>query len=167
LCGTDEMRVGLFQLHLATAEQLCRLHYSRGSLKAIKRRLKVLGDNGFVQPSRIIRGSINSGYYYTLGKVGMKHLEVLGFDVNEAWRQSKEVNKHGLFVEHTLELNDVIIAAALIGRANPQLYLGDFTHERVLKRQPYTAKLDGRTWNVIPDAFLDFRSVGNELHFSV
>src|SRR5262249_47825414 len=96
-----------------------------------------------------------------------KYLGIQGFDVNEAWRQSKEVNKHGLFVEHTLELNDVIIAAALITRADPKLYLGAFRHERLLKRQPYTAKIDGRMVGIIPDAFLDFRSIGSELHFSV
>ncbi len=174
LRGDDQVGVGLHQLNLATAEQLCRLHYSPGSIKTVKRRLKAMADAGYVQADAIPvkyvgvqRKLFSAHYYYTLGPLGAKYLEVLGFDVSESWRASKEVNKHGLFVEHTLELNDVIIAAAMVARADQRFYLGSFTHERVLKRQPYKTTADGKQIALIPDAFLDFRHVGSELHFSV
>ena len=40
LRGSESVPVGLYQLHMATAEQLCRLHYSMGSIKAVKAKLR-------------------------------------------------------------------------------------------------------------------------------
>ena len=40
LRGSQEMPIGLYHLHMATAEQLCRLHYAMGSLKAVKAKLR-------------------------------------------------------------------------------------------------------------------------------
>jgi|GEM_PF-1775152 len=175
LRGSDQLGVGLYQLHLATPEQLCRLHYRPGSIKAVKRRLKTLVDEGYVQfdgyavkhqtPTMIW---YSRRYYYTLGPEGMHYLAHLGFDVHEAWRAGNEVDKHGLFVAHELELNDVIIAAALLKSADKRFYLESFTHERVLKRRPYKVKLpEGQSFSVIPDAYLDFRNTFNTQHFPV
>jgi len=175
LRGSDHMAVGLYQLHLATPEQLCRLHYRPGSLKGVQRRLKTLVNEGYVQfgayavehrtPGRIRH---STRYYYTLSPEGMHYLAKLGFDVHEAWRADKEVDKHGLFVSHSLELNDVIIAAALLKSADKRFYLEDFIHERVLKRRPYKVKLpEGQSFSLIPDAYLDFRNVFDKNHFPV
>jgi Replication-relaxation len=64
---------------------------------------------------------------------------------------------------HTLELNDILVAASLLQRVHPQYYLAGFTHERVLKRHPYKATWkQGNTtqaYAIIPDAFLDFRAM--------
>lgn len=172
LYGTAHMRVGLYQLHIATAEQLTRLHYSPNSIKLVKQRLKVLADHGYIQPDAIPTKRFKSPYYYTLGTAGVRYLEGLGVDTNEAWRASNEVDKHGLFIAHTLELNDVIIAAALLKTADPRYYLESFIHERVLKRRPYKASLQGehgpQTLTLIPDAYLYFGNTENvRQHFSV
>lgn len=159
LRGSEQTPVGLYHLHLATAEQLCRLHYSPGSIKAIKARLKVLTDNGFIQADTIPTKYYRAPYYYTLGQKGIRYLEEAGYDTHEAWRASKEVDKHALFIEHTLELNDLLIAAALLRKSDPRFSLDSFIHERVLKRKPYQAVWSGgrQTFTIIPDAFLDFR----------
>ena len=42
------------------------------------------------------------------------------------------------------------------GRADPRYRLESFTHERVLKRQPFRVKNGTPTMSIIPDALLDF-----------
>jgi Replication-relaxation len=161
LCGSPDIPMGLFQLHTATAEQLCRLHYKPGCIKAIKARLKDLAEHGYVQYDVIPGREFRRPYYYTLGTKGARYLQQAGLDTNDAFRASKEVNKHALFVEHALELNDIIIAAALLKSVGTGFYLHTFVHERTLRRRPYKAswRVNGRqeAMSLIPDALLDFR----------
>ncbi len=60
---------------------------------------------------------------------------------------------------HNLELNDIIISARLLEKAEPRVYLFDFEHDLVLKRQPLEAleKTTGKVMTVVPDALFDFR----------
>ncbi|HVB24071.1 MAG TPA: replication-relaxation family protein [Ktedonobacteraceae bacterium] len=161
LRGNTDTNVGLFQLHLATAEQLCRLHYRPGCLKTIKKRLKTLTDNGFIQADSVPTRQYKSPYFYTLGAKGIQYLESLGIDVPQSFRESKEVGQHYLFIQHALELNDILIAASLLHTVTPVYSLTRFVHERILKRRPYTAtwQENGKTQTqrLTPDAFLDFR----------
>jgi Replication-relaxation len=164
LRGSDSVPVGIYHLQMATAEQLCRLHYAKGSLKAIKARLKTLADAGFIQFDAIPTKFAKSPYYYALAKKSLDYLTEAGLDDREYFRPSREVNKYALFIEHTLELNDVLIAASLIHKIAPAITCR-FIHERTLKRSPYRA-----TWTVqkqdvyhdevftlIPDALLEFQ----------
>jgi DNA-binding PadR family transcriptional regulator len=162
LRGTQALPVGLSQLHLATADQLCRLHYKPGCITTVKARLKDLTDQGFIQADAIPTKRARSPYYYALAQKGLRYLEDAGCDTSETFRASREANKHSLFIEHTLELNDVLISASLLRRGQGY-YLDSFQHERSLKRRPYKAtwrdQREGytQTFTVIPDAFLDFR----------
>lgn len=149
----DKLLRSLHRLYMLTARQLTTLHYSPGTINTVKERLKTLGDSGYVQAREIPSTQMRMPFYYTLGKEGMRYLESVGCDMPESWRASKEADKHALFVEHTLELNDLLISALLL-RGNARLH--SLTHERVLKRQPYKASWNGGTFTVIPDAFLDF-----------
>lgn len=161
LRGTAETPIGVYHVHLVTAEQLCRLHYSPGTINAVKARLKTLVNEGYLQADTIPSKRLRAPYYYTLGAKGMKYLEGLGQEKHPAWRASKGVEKGALFVEHTLELNDVLISAALLHRADPRYHLHSFLHERTLRRQPYKATwrqgAQSQTFTIIPDAFLDLR----------
>ncbi|MFL5700362.1 MAG: replication-relaxation family protein [Ktedonobacteraceae bacterium] len=102
---------------------------------------------------------MRSPYYYTLDKLGFQYLQRAGLDVNEAFRAAKEVDKHALFAQHTLELNDIIISAALLKRSSQNFWLESFVHERELKRKPYKASWAGGSFSLIPDAFLVFRMI--------
>ncbi|MBA2682557.1 MAG: replication-relaxation family protein [Ktedonobacteraceae bacterium] len=170
LRGTTAVPVGLYHLQMATAEQLCRLHYSPGSIKAIKARLKTLVDNGFLQTDSIPTKLFKSPFYYALDTAGMRYLASVGFDTHESWRAQKEMDKHSLFIEHSLELNDILISAALVHRVDERYRLEGFIHERVLKRQPLTIDWkDDSTgkkerFTVIPDAYVDFQTTGTKLH---
>jgi hypothetical protein len=80
---------------------------------------------------------------------------------------AKRRTRQYLFLQHALELGDILIAAALLKRADPRYCLERFIHERTLKRSPYRATWETRkcstyhmeTATLIPDAFLDFRLV--------
>jgi hypothetical protein len=153
LRGSPDMPIGLYHLHLATTEQLTRLHYKPGMLKTVSKRLKVLVDNGFVQADCIPTKLFKSPYYYTLDNKGMRYLADIGIDTDLSFRASKEVSDSYLHVRHALELNDVFIAALRLKQAHPQYYLSRFVHERTLKRMPFKAN----NVTLIPDGFLDIR----------
>ena len=153
LRGSPDMPVGLYHLHIATAEQLCRLHYKAGMLKTVSKRLKVLVDNGFIQADCIPTKLFKSPYYYAVAYRGMRYLQDLGMDVDPGFRASKELSESYLHLRHSLELNDVLIAALRLKTTHPQYYLARYIQERSLKRQPY--KNNGIT--LIPDGFLDIR----------
>lgn len=42
-------------------------------------------------------------------------------------------------------------------KADPCFKLESMTHERVMKRNPFKVRFEGRRFTIIPDAFLDFR----------
>lgn len=163
LRGSPDMPIGLYHLHLATTEQLTRLHYKLGMLKTVSKRLKVLTDNGYIQADCIPTKLFKSPYYYTLDSKGMRYLESIGLDTDVSFRASKEVSESYLHLRHALELNDVLIAALRLKHTHPQYYLSRFIHERTLKRTPY------KTGNVtlIPDGFLDVRQRQTERSLSL
>ena len=153
LRGTTDMPVGLYHLHLATAEQLTRLHYSSGTIKTVKARLKVLADSGYVVADSIPTRRFRSPYYYSLGTRGLRYLSSVGMEIAASDRATQEGVRHYLFITHTLELNDVIIAASLLRQHDTRFYLAGFIHERALKRQPFKVG----NFSLIADAFLEFR----------
>src|SRR6266699_4027435 len=90
LRGSQDMPVGLYHLHLATAEQLTRLHYKAGMRKTVSKRLKVLVDNGYIQADCIPTTFMKSPYYYALDTKGMHYLPGIGLDTDKSFRASKE-----------------------------------------------------------------------------
>lgn len=156
LRGSDTMPLGLYHLHLATAEQLCRLHYRPGVINAVKARLKTLCDHGYVQYGQKPSAEFRAPYYYTLAGKGVRYLAQQGMDVSRMFRPSKEIDKAAPFLDHTLEVNDLLISAAILRQVAPAYHLRCFIHERTLKRHPYQASWQGGRATITPDAFLDF-----------
>ncbi len=159
LRGSQEMPIGLYHLHMATADQLCRLHYSPGSFKAVREKLRVLCEHKYVQFDAMPTKKTRSPYYYTLDKLGFEYLEAAGLDVYKSFRSAKEVDKASLFVKHTLELNEIIISAALLKRSSQSSWLEYFKHERELKRTPYKVKWPSGNFSLVPDTLLIFRTI--------
>src|SRR6266699_4573126 len=115
----------------------------------------------------------NRAYVYTLAYKGLKYLHTLGFDASPSSRQAKPAPSYQ-HMQHTLCLNDVLIAAALLPRRVPTVLLCDMQHEWMLKQKPLHVPSpdtpgNGRNptgWqltSVIPDAWLDFRLSINRL----
>ena len=161
LRGDEEVPVGLYHVRFATAEQLTRLHYSPKSIKWVHKHLKALVDHGYVmadiKPTKGPRGP----NFYLLTDRGLRYLASAGIDVREA-RVSSGTIENYLLIEHTLELNDLLIAAALLKRYDTRVQLQSFVHEHELKRRPYKASWqnrDGRTqtYTIIPSGLLTFK----------
>jgi len=158
LRGSADMPIGLYHLHLATTEQLTRLHYKPGMLKTVSKRLKALVDNGFVQADCIPTKRFKSPYYYTLDTRGMRYLDSIGLDTDISFRASKELSESYLHLRHALELNDVYIAALqLKAVTGNRYYLSRYIQERTFKRSPLMVTANGVAVRLIPDGFLDIR----------
>jgi hypothetical protein len=93
-----------------------------------------------------------------LAKRGARYLSTLGYDTPETFRTDKQIKTLWWFIEHSLEVNDVIISAAMLKIDNPDYWLQSFVHERELKRKPYKVSWKGNEITLIPDAILDFRA---------
>jgi hypothetical protein len=154
--GDEKMPVGLYHLHLLTAAQLTKLHYSPGSYKTVRQRLKVLADNGYVVIDAIPEKFTRGPNYYTLDTKGMQYLASLGLEIDKSLRAGKETGKSYIHLRHLLELNDVLIAALRVSTLDPRLYVAEYVHERKLKRTPYTAMVRGLSYGLVPDGFIDF-----------
>lgn len=155
LRGSDELPVGLYHLHLLTAAQLTRLHYSLGSYKYVRQHLKVLADNGYVTIDAIPEKFTRGPNYYTLGPKGIRYLADQGLDTTSL-RASKETGKGYLHIKHLMELNDVFIAAVRVSTLDPRLCVTEHRHERELKRTPYKTMVQGASFGLVPDGFINF-----------
>lgn len=139
-----------------TAEQLLRLHYSSGSRTYVRDRLAGLVDRKrlllrLTTPHVGQRGA--SPYVFRLSTRGQRFLEQLGVPVVAL---PDERPYSYLYWRHTLALNDALIAAELLARADPSLSIARLVHERELKRAPARVTLpNGSTRLVIPDAYLE------------
>ncbi|MGE0229245.1 MAG: replication-relaxation family protein [Dehalococcoidia bacterium] len=154
----------LARYYFLSAQQVCGLHYSRGSLTYVQAKLKRLTDAGFCQriwlPRPSARGSAPS--IYTLGRKGLLHLHALGVEVATRARASEHREHSYLFLSHTLAVNDFLIAAELVTRTRQGLTLASMLHERDLKRVPVLVEAaDGKRMRVMPDGWLDLRIDGS------
>src|SRR5579872_5377857 len=139
LTGVDEAILqALFDLHYLTAEQLCRLRYSATSLNHAREQLKRLYDLGFLArtygPRAQAAGS--TPWVYFLARRGLTHLRQLGFESERRHRPSEERTRSDQFLFHTMAVNDVLIAAMLLGRHIGKLELTAMRHDLDLKRHP-------------------------------
>jgi len=150
------------QYYHLTAQQLTRLLYAAGSLTRVQALLKELADDGYVQrlflPRPTPHGRVPA--IYTLGRLGRSSLAALGSDVPTRLRPSAEREHRYLFLDHTLAVNDCLIALELLTRRMPQTAIHTMLHERTLRHMPIpVTDADGRQASVIPDGWLDVRVV--------
>jgi hypothetical protein len=98
----------------------------------------------------------------------MRYLESIGFATDAAFRPSKEVSESYLHIRHTLELNDVYIAAFRVKViTNNNCFVSRRIDERSFKRDPLTFSYNGRGLRLVPDGFLDIRMHWRETVLSV
>lgn len=147
------------RFHFLTAEQTTRALYARGSLTYVRARLKRLADAGHLQRlylPRAMRGG-SSAIVYTLTPKGQAACCPSDRPVRS--KRPAEHSRHGsLFLDHTLAVNEVLIAAHHLAQRIPGIRLADCRHERDLRRQPTRVQLErGQTMTVIPDGYLDIR----------
>jgi len=145
-----------------TARQATRLLYAAGSLTRVQTLLKELADDSYVERLFLPRPSPHGRVpaVYTLGRLGRAHLAALGIDVPTRLRPSAAREHKYLFLDHTLCVNDCLIAMDLLARRVPQIAMRTMRHERTLRQMPIVVRdADGREAAVIPDGWLDLRVV--------
>ena len=128
-----------------TGEQLTTLLYSGGSARYVSAKLKTLTEAKFLH--RLERETINFPYVYCLGICGTRYLKALGYDI-AAFHPSEHTHHKPQFLNHTLAVNDFLIAASLLPHFTSHVIVHEIRHDLTLKRtsQP-----------VIPDGWIDFR----------
>jgi len=145
----EKLLLGVYHFYLATATQLCDLHWSRGSITMVKAKLKDLVDAGYLLSDKVPSKKPQSPLYYTLGTAGMSYLKGEGYDIPASMRASKEQDKQPTHIAHTLGLNSIIIDAMQLDPYTDPCWLAHFIHERALKQPRYK-------YDVVPDALLEF-----------
>lgn len=160
---TPAKRAILLALHryfYLTARQTTRLLYAQTSLTRVQTLLKELADDGSCQRLFLPRPSAHGRVpaVYTLGRLGRTYLAAIGVDVPTRLRPAEAREHNYLFLDHTLAVNDCLIAIELLSRRTPQIAIRTMRHERTLRRMPITVRdADGKRASVIPDGWLDLR----------
>jgi hypothetical protein len=150
----------LGRYYYLTAAQITRLLYAPGSQTYAQARLKRLTDRCALQcvflPRPTRTGS--APLVYTLARAGLTMLSEWGRPVNRRYRPAEVRETSYLYLTHTLALNDVLIALALLSRRDARVVIAGLRHERELKLAPVRVTLrDGASAGVIPDAWVDLR----------
>jgi hypothetical protein len=146
LTTADETILQQFTIYpYLTGEQVTRLLYRSGSARYVSAKLKLLTEAKFLH--RLERETINFPYVYSLGIRGTRYLQALGFDL-PTLHPSEHTRHKPQFLNHTLAVNDFLIAATTLPSSTPSIAVVDIRHDLILKRtsQP-----------VIPDGWIDFR----------
>lgn len=159
LSGSDDQLLrAVYAYHFLTVDQVVRLFYRHGSLAYVRVRLKRLADEGYLQRLRLPQPtSGNPPWIYTLAQHGASYLKASGCTEFVSFRDDAQQHSW-LFLHHTLAVNDVLIAAALLTRVVPEVTLVDMRHERTLRHYPVKVAIDGgrETMTLVPDGWLDF-----------
>ncbi len=136
----------------------------------MQKRLKQLVElkylDRFYQPRYEPHGSLP--FVYLLAAKGIKYLsDTCGIDSHVYYRPSDNFHRSPLDVPHDLALNDFLIAARHLEKADSRVHLFEARHEWMLRQETYKVTLY-RTQQFIPepvrftpDAFVDFRITQN------
>jgi len=134
------------RMYFLTAGQVVRRYYSAGSKTLVGSYLKALTESGYLT-RRGFKPSLQGGsypYVYSLSPKGRRELVRTGYLPNQRYRPSEEEALR-TYPDHTLAINDVLIAGELSGK------LTRFVHERTINRirPPYR-----------PDGYLECGNTG-------
>ena len=120
--------------------------------------LKALTDAKYLHSFYLPLPTKQRPYVYALGYKGRKFIREAELDTDIYYLPSEQQQKSYGWLTHLLEVNDICIAARLLEKQLPALYLFDWQHDLVLKRQPFeTIDEKGKPVRAIPDALFDFR----------
>lgn len=143
-----------------TVRQVTRLFFAASSKNHAGEYLKRLTNQQYVYrfPLPSTRKG-NPEFVYILAYAGVRYLRSLGVESATLLRLRQAPSYFPM--QHTLRLNDVLIAAALLERHTTTVQLADMRHEWVLKQTPFhldqTKPYGKEKGTTIPDAWLDFR----------
>jgi len=157
----------VYRYYFVTIEQVTRALYKPGSYSTVKNRLYSLEQRGYLLSlyyPTVKKG--NSPKIYSIARAGLNILKEQEYDVPSRFHPSEKREKTYFFLQHTLTVNDVLIACANIEKSYPAIKLANMVHERSLRLEPEKYPIgifseDGRllreeTFTLIPDGFGEF-----------
>jgi DNA-binding PadR family transcriptional regulator len=156
LQGVEKILVALALFGYLTASQITRLLYAPSSHAHVRKLLNALVAMGFV--IALTGRSVTIPRVYTLTEAGQAYLAGLGMPHNKRIRPAEEREKarNLLFVQHTIAVTDVLIAAHLLSQIVPDIQLTRMYTERKLKRTIYVEIPEKIC--IEPDAACEFES---------
>lgn len=161
-----EMLLAHGRYHYLSYAQMRRLlGYSPNSLRYLQKQYQPLVRSGLLLQIPMPRFGRygRPAVVHHLTWRGMQYLRSAGYEV---WHRfhAGEISTVGiLHLQHTLAVNDFLIALAVLCRRYPVVSVAAMQHERELKRQPVAVTIaderEGRTRTVrvAPDAWVDVR----------
>jgi hypothetical protein len=170
LKGWEKILCALAVFGYLTAEQLTRLLYAPSSISFVRKLLQALVSRRLVLalPGRVV----TLPRVYTPTTEGYTYIAQRG--VQQARRvrpvDEREKARNLLFLQHTLAVNDVLIAARLLSQTHPSIILTRMYTERELRRKIYVAIPEKiciepdascefsitETWHEAPETWDDF-----------
>ena len=151
-----DILMALYHFHYLTLSQVVRLLGRESSINHVRSKLKKLVEEECVESMTLARSTAGKPpTVYTLS--------------NKAWRQVSDEKglpqtipsgekKHG-YLEHTLQVNECLIASVMLPHVEPSITLYDLKHERTLKNSP--TKVTGGVY-VVPDGWVHLRRNNTE-----
>ncbi len=147
-----------------TAEQIARLHYG-SSINFVSQRLAEFCRGGLLarQELPLPRLKGNRPYVYRLDTKGRRYLEALGVELPPRPHHSAQTPYSFQGLDHTLCVNDFLIALELLCREHDELRVARVIHERLFKRNYDRVDVqvkDGPAEKiaVCPDAWVDLHT---------
>jgi len=146
-----------------TIAQLANLPpYSPSSVKHVSTVLKGLEDKGYLLHGyKEGAASPVHHFVYTPDTHGREFLRRAGYTLPDQWRRGQQAKFGSNFMEHTLEISDILIAAINAGRYDARIHTGGVMHDEFMGAR-VTTKLA-----VKPDGFVPMAASGKDVSFAV
>jgi Replication-relaxation len=157
LTGADKILRDLAELEYLTLAQVLKVGgYKETSRAYVHKTLQELVISGLVLP--LPRQLVTQPLVYTPTTTGYRAAVALGMPRAKRIRpvDERDKAKNTLFVQHTMAISEVLIAAKLLARTHPAIALSRLYTERSLKRNIAVRLSDTQTHYIEPDAACEF-----------
>jgi hypothetical protein len=155
--GAEKVLSDLVELEYLTIAQVAKVGgYQETSLPYLRKTLRDLIASGLV--ATLPRQLKTQSLVYTPTTRGYRSAAALGLPVAKRVRPVDERDKaqNLFFLQHTLAISEVLLAAKLIAKTHPAIELSSLYTERSLKRKIAVPLADNRRCYVEPDAAVEF-----------
>jgi hypothetical protein len=157
LTGADKILCCLVELEYLTLAQVIKVGgYKDTSRAFVHKTVQELVQRGVA--ATLPRQYVTQPLVYTPTTTGYRYAAALGMPGAQRVRPVDERDKvkNTLFVQHTIAISEVLIAAKLLAKTHPEIALSRLYTERSLKRKIAVPLPDNRTHYIEPDAACEF-----------
>jgi hypothetical protein len=154
LKGSEKILGALSEFGYLTAAQITKLPYAPSSQSYVHKQLKYLAAGKYVMP--LAHRFVTQPRVYTLTGKGYSTLKAFGgpYQIRVRPREENAKAHNFFFLQHTIAVTDVLIAARLLSQTVPDIQLTRMYLERGLQRTIYV-ELPEKVY-IEPDASCEF-----------